>query len=94
MYPNFFQTIGNLYPNFQIFEDSVILQSVFSSARQMLEKQGKLPPMNKRPREDPPTSNEASRDSHELGSSSSKKKKKKRKKNDSSDDASVSEYSD
>jgi len=77
-----------------IFEDSVILQSVFSSARQMLEKQGKLPPMNKRPREDPPTSNEASRDSHELGSSSSKKKKKKRKKNDSSDDASVSEYSD
>jgi len=77
-----------------IFEDSVILQSVFSSARQMLEKQGKLPPMNKRPREDPPTSNEASRDSHEMGSSSSKKKKKKRKKNDSSDDASVSEYSD
>lgn len=82
-----------------IFEDSVILQSVFSSAREMLQSQGKLPPMTtKRKSEDAGVSTEASNDGHEnreLDQTPKQKKKKKRKKEESSDDdQSESDYSD
>lgn len=80
-----------------IFEDSVILQSVFSSARQMMQSQGKLPPISsKRKVEEPPAegASEASRDA--LADEKPKKKKKKRKKvhSESEEEQSDSEYSD
>ena len=81
---------------FQIFEDSVILQSVFSSARQMMQSQGKLPPISSKRKVEEPTgegSNEASRDG--MPEEKPKKKKKKRKKvhSESEEDQSDSEYS-
>ena len=37
-------SLENIFKNiFKIFEDSVILQSVFTSAKQMLQKSGQLP---------------------------------------------------
>ena len=74
----------------------MILQSVFSSARQMMQSQGKLPPISSKRKVEEPTgegSNEASRDG--MPEEKPKKKKKKRKKvhSESEEDQSDSEYS-
>jgi SWI/SNF-related matrix-associated actin-dependent regulator of chromatin subfamily A protein 2/4 len=68
-----------------IFEDSVILQSVFTSAKQMLQKSGQLPNATTIKRDHPESSND--------GHSEVKKKKKKKKKKQSSDEDDDSDYS-
>lgn len=67
----------------------MILQSVFTSAKQMLEATGKLPTSLKRKTEEPPEIDEESK-------KSKKSKKKKRKKHDSSEEEATDsdEYSD
>ena len=77
---------NQLYCVFKIFEDSVILQSVFSSAKQMLEKTGKLPDAATVKRNVP-------EDNEEPDDVPKKKKKKKRKKH-SSDEEEIEEDTD
>ena len=76
---------------FQIFEDSVILQSVFSSAKQMLEKSGKLPDAATVKRSVPEEGPDD--DDDDVPKKKSKKKKKKRHSSDEEPDDDT-DYSD
>ena len=82
-----------------IYEDSVILKSVFSSAKESMEKDGTLPPdgnATKRAAESMSTTTTAEQGGGEEVPKKKEKKRKKKKKNHSSDEENEedSDYSD